>query len=103
MSGRPSPRAARATRSFGAQDDERDRVYLDPAVRQGKAHGLRVPGRFASCDAIVMHGDGVDLNPPLDWNVHGDNHHIGRRPRRGRELVHRAARTLDSFPGRPAA
>jgi chitosanase len=43
-----------------AQDDERDRVYFDPAVRQGKTDGLRVLGQFAYCDAIVMHGDGGD-------------------------------------------
>ncbi|MGV9233787.1 chitosanase [Streptomyces nigra] len=43
-----------------AQNDERDRVYFDPAVRQGKADGLRVLGQFAYYDAIVMHGDGTD-------------------------------------------
>ncbi|MFD0056530.1 chitosanase [Streptomyces sp. NPDC127168] len=44
----------------GAQDDERDRVYFDPAVRQGKADGLRALGQFAYYDAIVMHGGGGD-------------------------------------------
>ncbi|MEU6532381.1 chitosanase [Streptomyces sp. NPDC046928] len=43
-----------------AQNDERDRVYFDPAVRQGKADGLRALGQFAYYDAIVMHGDGGD-------------------------------------------
>ncbi|MFD7694284.1 chitosanase [Streptomyces sp. NPDC059374] len=43
-----------------AQNDERDRVYFDPAVRQGKADGLRALGQFAYYDAIVMHGDGSD-------------------------------------------
>ncbi|MFG2309904.1 chitosanase [Streptomyces sp. NPDC048566] len=43
-----------------AQDDERDRVYFDPAVRQGKADGIGVLGQFAYYDAIVMHGDGGD-------------------------------------------
>ncbi|MGW0145431.1 chitosanase [Streptomyces sp. NPDC003333] len=43
-----------------AQNDERDRVYFDPAVRQGKADGLRALGQFAYYDAIVMHGDGTD-------------------------------------------
>ncbi|MFG3165010.1 chitosanase [Streptomyces sp. NPDC048232] len=43
-----------------AQDDERDRVYFDPAVRQGKADGLRTLGQFAYYDAIVMHGGGGD-------------------------------------------
>ncbi|MFE2459175.1 chitosanase CsnA [Streptomyces sp. NPDC059402] len=43
-----------------AQDDERDRVYFDPAVRRGKEDGLRTLGQFAYYDAIVMHGDGGD-------------------------------------------
>ncbi|MEV6172473.1 chitosanase [Streptomyces sp. NPDC051954] len=43
-----------------AQNDERDRVYFNPAVQQGKADGLRVLGQFAYYDAIVMHGDGSD-------------------------------------------
>lgn len=53
-------RAARDTEFRRAQDDERDRVYFNPAVRQGKADGLRVLGQFAYYDAIVMHGDGGD-------------------------------------------
>ncbi|MYQ51192.1 MULTISPECIES: chitosanase [unclassified Streptomyces] len=43
-----------------AQDDERDRVYFDPAVRQGKDDGLGALGQFAYYDAIVMHGGGGD-------------------------------------------
>ncbi|MEU6218877.1 chitosanase [Streptomyces sp. NPDC047022] len=43
-----------------AQNDERDRVYFNPAVKQGKADGLGVLGQFAYYDAIVMHGDGDD-------------------------------------------
>lgn len=42
------------------QNDERDRVYFNPAVAQGKADGLRALGQFAYYDAIVMHGDGDD-------------------------------------------
>jgi chitosanase len=42
------------------QDDERDRVYFNPAVRQGKADGLRALGQFCYYDAIVMHGPGND-------------------------------------------
>lgn len=54
-------RRAAQDRTFRrAQDDERDRVYFGPAVRQGKADGLRVLGQFAYYDAIVMHGDGTD-------------------------------------------
>ncbi|WBP89818.1 chitosanase [Kitasatospora cathayae] len=43
-----------------AQNDERDRVYFNPAVRQAKADGLRALGQFAYYDAIVMHGPGND-------------------------------------------
>ncbi len=43
-----------------AQNDERDRVYFDPAVKQGKADGIGVLGQFCYYDAIVMHGDGSD-------------------------------------------
>jgi len=43
-----------------AQNDERDRVYFTPAVRQGKADGLRTLGQFIYYDAIVMHGPGDD-------------------------------------------
>jgi chitosanase len=41
-----------------AQDDERDRVYFNPAVSQAKRDGLRALGQFAYYDAMVMHGDG---------------------------------------------
>lgn len=53
-------KAARDAAFQQAQNDERDRVYFNPAVRQGKADGLRVLGQFAYYDAIVMHGDGGD-------------------------------------------
>ncbi|GGO39727.1 chitosanase [Streptomyces lasiicapitis] len=43
-----------------AQNDERDRVYFNPAVKQGKADGIGTLGQFAYYDAIVMHGDGGD-------------------------------------------
>ncbi|MGD8373638.1 MAG: chitosanase [Candidatus Woesebacteria bacterium] len=43
-----------------AQDIERDRVYFDPAVEQGKADGLRALGQFIYYDALVMHGPGDD-------------------------------------------
>ncbi|MEE4494874.1 chitosanase [Streptomyces sp. NPDC050529] len=43
-----------------AQNDERDRVYFDPAVSRGKSDGLGTLGQFAYYDAIVMHGDGGD-------------------------------------------
>lgn len=43
-----------------AQDHERDRVYFNPAVSQGKADGVGVLGQFTYYDAIVMHGDGGD-------------------------------------------
>ncbi|MGC9668375.1 chitosanase [Planosporangium sp. 12N6] len=43
-----------------AQDDERDRVYFNPAVSRAKQDGLRALGQFIYYDAIVMHGDGGD-------------------------------------------
>ncbi|MBV2356266.1 chitosanase [Streptomyces sp. J2-1] len=43
-----------------AQNDERDRVYFNPAVSYGKSDGLRALGQFAYYDALVMHGDGSD-------------------------------------------
>ena len=43
-----------------AQNDERDRVYFDPAVSQGKDDKVGVLGQFAYYDAIVMHGGGDD-------------------------------------------
>ncbi|WP_454320161.1 chitosanase [Streptomyces phaeoluteigriseus] len=53
-------KAAQDTAFQQAQNDERDRVYFDPAVRRAKADGLRALGQFAYYDAIVMHGDGGD-------------------------------------------
>ncbi|WP_281177320.1 chitosanase [Luteipulveratus mongoliensis] len=43
-----------------AQNDERDRVYFNPAVSRGKSDGLGTLGQFIYYDAIVMHGDGDD-------------------------------------------
>lgn len=43
-----------------AQDHERDRVYFNPSVGQGKSDGVGVLGQFIYYDAIVMHGDGTD-------------------------------------------
>ncbi|MEV7726441.1 chitosanase [Streptomyces sp. NPDC087917] len=43
-----------------AQDHERDRVYFNPAVQQGKTDGVGTLGQFTYYDAIVMHGDGTD-------------------------------------------
>ncbi|WP_329402337.1 chitosanase [Streptomyces melanogenes] len=52
--------AASETAFKNAQNDERDRVYFDPAVKQGKADGVGTLGQFIYYDAIVMHGDGTD-------------------------------------------
>ncbi len=41
-----------------AQESERDRVYFDPSVRDGKADGVRALGQFAYFDAAVLHGHG---------------------------------------------
>lgn len=43
-----------------AQDDERDRVYFNPAVSQGKSDGVGALGQFIYYDAFVMHGSGDD-------------------------------------------
>ncbi|MFE0105906.1 chitosanase [Streptomyces sp. NPDC059009] len=43
-----------------AQNDERDRVYFNPSVKQGKDDGVGTLGQFCYYDAIVMHGDGGD-------------------------------------------
>ncbi|WP_371667561.1 chitosanase [Streptomyces sp. NBC_00289] len=53
-------KAAQDTAFQQAQNDERDRVYFNPAVKQGKTDGLRALGQFTYYDAIVMHGDGSD-------------------------------------------
>jgi chitosanase len=41
-----------------AQNSERDRVYFNPSVADGKADGVRALGQFAYYDASVMHGYG---------------------------------------------
>ena len=45
-----------------AQDAERDAIYFDPAVSQGKSDGLHALGQFIYYDAIVMHGPGSDAD-----------------------------------------
>ncbi|MBO7940098.1 chitosanase [Streptomyces sp. S9] len=64
-----------------AQNDERDRVYFNPAVRQGKADGLRVLGQFCYYDAIVMHGDGTD--PTSFRSIRGRALNRARPPAQG--------------------
>ncbi|CDR05306.1 chitosanase [Streptomyces iranensis] len=50
---------AAADKAFqDAQEHERDRVYFNPAVKQGKDDGLGALGQFVYYDAIVMHGPG---------------------------------------------
>jgi chitosanase len=41
-----------------AQEAERDRVYFNPSVRDGKSDGVRALGQFAYYDASVVHGYG---------------------------------------------
>ncbi|MGW7364666.1 chitosanase [Streptomyces sp. NPDC054841] len=53
-------RAAQDAEFKKAQNDERDRVYFNPAVKRGKSDGIGVLGQFIYYDAIVMHGDGGD-------------------------------------------
>jgi chitosanase len=54
-------RTAAADPAFqAAQEAERDRVYFNPSVRDGKSDGVRALGQFAYYDAAVMHGyDGM--------------------------------------------
>ncbi|BAL91235.1 putative glycosyl hydrolase [Actinoplanes missouriensis 431] len=50
-------RTAAADPAFqAAQEAERDRVYFNPSVRDGKADGVRALGQFAYYDAAVVHG-----------------------------------------------
>ncbi|WP_033292260.1 chitosanase [Amycolatopsis jejuensis] len=54
---------AAQTREFQtAQNNERDRVYFDPAVNQAKSDGLGALGQFIYYDAIVMHGPGTSTD-----------------------------------------
>ncbi|MFB7976813.1 chitosanase [Streptomyces vinaceus] len=53
-------KAAQDSEFKKAQDHERDRVYFNPAVNQGKSDGVGALGQFIYYDAIVMHGDGGD-------------------------------------------
>ncbi|WP_324291285.1 chitosanase [Paractinoplanes pyxinae] len=48
--------AAADSRFQAAQEAERDRVYFNPSVRDGKNDGVRALGQFAYYDAAVMHG-----------------------------------------------
>ena len=52
--------AAKDTVFRTAQNNERDRVYFNPSVKQAKTDGLRALGQFIYYDAIVMHGPGDD-------------------------------------------
>jgi chitosanase len=52
--------AAKDSAFQNAQNSERDRVYFNPAVNQGKSDGLGALGQFIYYDAIVMHGPGDD-------------------------------------------
>jgi chitosanase len=42
-----------------AQDEIRDRIYFDPAVRLAKMDGLSTLGQFIYYDAMVLHGPGI--------------------------------------------
>ncbi|MFF3330620.1 chitosanase [Streptomyces sp. NPDC002888] len=77
--------AARDTVFQQAQNDERDRVYFNPAVKQGKTDGLRVLGQFAYYDAIVMHGDGTD--PTSFSNIRKRALRTAKPPARGGDEV----------------
>lgn len=50
--------AAQSFEFRAEQDDERDRVYFDPAVALAKSDGLGTLGQFIYYDAAVVHGRG---------------------------------------------
>lgn len=52
--------AAKDPKFQQAQNDERDHIYFNPAVSQGKSDGLHALGQFIYYDALVMHGPGDD-------------------------------------------
>jgi chitosanase len=52
--------AAKDTVFQTAQNNERDKVYFTPAVKQAEADGLHALGQFIYYDAMVMHGPGED-------------------------------------------
>ncbi|KFG76044.1 chitosanase [Streptomyces mutabilis] len=45
-----------------AQEEERDRVYFEPAVRLAKLDGLGTLGQFVYFDAMVFHGPDTDAD-----------------------------------------
>ncbi|WP_351230889.1 chitosanase [Streptomyces sp. NPDC002133] len=45
-----------------AQDEARDRIYFDPAVRLAKMDGLGTLGQFIYYDAMVLHGPGLEAD-----------------------------------------
>lgn len=45
-----------------AQDETRDRLYFEPAVRLAKLDGLGTLGQFIYYDAMVLHGPGIEAN-----------------------------------------
>lgn len=78
-------RAAQDSAFQQAQNDERDRVYFNPAVKQGKADGIGTLGQFAYYDAIVMHGDGDD--PTSFRNIRKRALNKAKPPARGGDEV----------------
>ena len=68
-----------------AQNDERDRVYFTPAVRQAKADGLPALGQFIYYDAIVMHGPGSD--PTSFGGIRATAMRHAKTPAQGGDLV----------------
>ncbi|MEU5411858.1 chitosanase [Streptomyces clavifer] len=56
-------REAAEDRAFRtAQDETRDRLYFEPAVRLAKLDGLGTLGQFIYYDAMVLHGPGIEAN-----------------------------------------
>ena len=75
-------RAAAADPVFQkAQEDERDRLYFDPAVTLARTDGLRALGQFVYYDAAVMHGmSGLR-------NIRTDATRAAKTPRQGGDEI----------------
>ncbi|MFE0673808.1 chitosanase [Streptomyces sp. NPDC058867] len=64
-----------------AQDEERDRVYFDPAVRLAKLDGLGPLGQFIYFDAMVLHGP--DPSPNGFYGLRERALHEAKLPAKG--------------------
>jgi chitosanase len=76
------------------QNDERDRVYFNPAVKQAIADGLQALGQFCYYDAIVMHGPGS--GPVSFGGIRATAMKKAKTPARGGDQVKYLSAFLDA-------